>query len=233
MPQTHYSAENPESKASKAHRTEQPRSRQGGRQHGEHADESRPDNSYGKQHWRAATALSVPVIAMRGVAQLYDMQSSVARMVLQTQADAACAIGLPDYSGLFRTVDGRTKRIFSTSTDQFLQLAEQIKETISEVQQHISSMLEVSFVNAAENWQRGLNELGSQAEEGLEQLKETARQQAQEAMEATDFIGRETREAMREGSEETGQSLRQSFEQGRGAAHGNGETSSAPKRRAA
>jgi gas vesicle protein len=155
------------------------------------------------------------MIAMRGVGQLYDMQVAAARIMLQTQASAACAFGFPDFSGLFRVADDRARRVFSSGTEQMLHLAEQANEATSEVQRQLGRMLEFHAVTAAENWQHGLEELGVQAEESLEELKELARQQVEETMRAAQAISEETRETMREGGEQFRQTIRQGSEQGR------------------
>lgn len=170
-----------------------------------------------------AGAMSVPMIAMRGVGQFYDMQLAATRMLLQTQASAARAFGLPDFSGLFRIDDERAKRVFSSGTEQLLHLARQANETTSEVQRHMGRMMEYHAVNAAENWQRGLEELGAQAEESLEQLKELTRQQAEEAMQVAQDLGKETQRTIREGGEEFRQTMRQGAENTRQFSEEQGE----------
>lgn len=146
-------------------------------------------------------SMSIPGIAFRGIGRLCDMQMAATRLMLQTQASAACALGMPDYSGLFRIADDRAKRVFSSGAEQLLQLAERTNETTSEIQREMGRLLEVQTVNEAENWQRGLEELGAQAEESLEEFKEMARQQAEEALRIAEQFSQESREAMRQGGE--------------------------------
>lgn len=187
---------------------------QGGRQQGMQG-RSNGGQQRSQQGQGRTASLSVPMIAMRGVGQLYDMQVAAARIMLQTQASAACAFGWPDFSGLFKIADDRAKRVFSAGTEQILHLAEQANQATSEVQRQVGRMLEFHTVNAAENWQHGLEELGAQAEESLEELKELARQQAEEAMRAAQAMGEQARESMREGGEQFRQTLHQGAEQGR------------------
>jgi len=165
----------------------------------------------GQEQQRNVTAFNLSAIAMRGFSQLYDMQAAAARLMLQTHARAATAFGLPDYSDLFRIADDRARRVFSSSTEQFLQTAEQANQTLQEVQKEMGRMVEFQTVNAAENFQQGLQELEAQAEENLTQLREFARQQAEQAMLATENLSETARESIREGGEQ----IRQSMEQGR------------------
>lgn len=156
------------------------------------------------------SAINLSAIAMRGFGQLYDMQAAAARMMMQTQARAACAFGLPDYSDLFRFADDRAKHVFSASTEHLIHTAEQATETISEVQRQVGRLVEYQTVTAAENWQHGLQELEAQAEENLSQLKELARQQADQALLAVETLGEAARESLREGREQIGYGIAQS-----------------------
>lgn len=102
------------------------------------------------------STMSIPGIAFRGFGRLYDMQIAATRLMLQTQASAASALGFPDCSGLFRIGDDRARRVFSTGAEELLHLAERTNETTSEIQREVGRLLEVQAVNEAENWQRGL-----------------------------------------------------------------------------
>lgn len=209
--QLHRTAENPSERQSA--QMEGGRQREQGGREGGSQWAGRSDG--GQQHTTAS--FSVPVIALRGFGQFYDMQLAATRMFMQTQATAARAFGWPDFSGLFQIGDERVKRVFSSGTEQLVHLAEQANETTSEMQRHMGRMLEFHAANAAENWQRGLEELGHQAEEGLEQLKELARQQSEEAMRAAEAISQETRQSIKQGGEEMRQTMAQAGEQGRQA----------------
>ncbi len=118
------------------------------------------------------TPVHVAALALRGVGQVYDMNLAATRVLLQTQARAASAFGFPDWSGLFDSVDDRARNVFSTSA-----------ATVAETLQH------------------GLEELGTQASEGLNQLVETARQQAEEAERVTAALGEELRETVQQTEE--------------------------------
>jgi len=138
-------------------------------------------------------------IALRGFSQLYDMQLAAARLLLQSQARAATAFGLPDYSSAFRVADDRVKRVFSESADQLLETAEHANQTLTEVQRQVGRLVERQTVDLADNWQRGVEEFSEQAEQGLDQLSETTRRQVDEAEGAAQALSDETRRATEQG----------------------------------
>src|SRR5437868_3487317 len=70
--------------------------------------QSQNRDSQGRQSQAHLTSL-----ALRSIGQVYDMNLSAARVLLQTQARAASALGLPDWSGLFNSVDVRARHVFS------------------------------------------------------------------------------------------------------------------------
>lgn len=232
--QSHRTTVNPqERQSSQGLRSEGARQQQQGGGQQSAGQQQQEGRSNGGQRQSHMAALSVPMVAMRGVGQLYDMQMAATRIMLQTQASAASAFGWPDFSGLFRIADDRAKRVFSAGTEQILHLAEQANEATSEVQRQLGRVLEFHAVNAAENWQHGLEELGTQAEESLEELKEIARQQAEETMRAAQALSEEARETMREGGEQFRQVIRQGAEETRQAAAQEGEAGREQMERAA
>ena len=151
-------------------------------------------------------------MALRGFGQLYDMQVAATRVLLQTQARAAAAFGWPVASELYGNGDERARRLFSTGADQLLQGAQRASEAAAELQRQVGRVIEKQAATAADNWQRGLEELGAQANEGLTQLVETARQQAEAAERATAALGEAASETMRRGSEQLRDSTHEGFE---------------------
>lgn len=178
-------------------------------------EQQSPRQSRSGGQGRSPSTINIAAIALRGLSEAYDMQVAATRLALQTQARAAVAFGWPDFSDLFRVGDDRAKRAFASGTEQLLHCAEQAKETMSEVQRHIGKLIEYNAINAAENWQQGLEEFGVQAEESLDQMKELARQQVEEAMRAAESFGEATREAVREGGEQFRETVRHGAERGR------------------
>jgi ElaB/YqjD/DUF883 family membrane-anchored ribosome-binding protein len=152
----------------------------------------------------AGTAASRPhpvhltAIALRSAGQLYDLNVSAARVWMQTQARAAAVFGLPDWSPLFDAADERTRNVFSTGADQLLSTAQRANDVAFELQRQVGRVLETQTAQAAETWQRGLEELGSQATESLTQLADAARQSAEEAEREVQAAGQGLRESLRE-----------------------------------
>ena len=181
--------------------------------------QTNPSNEGSQRRYQpAASTVNFAAIATRGIGQLYDMQIAAARMLLQTQARTAATFGLPDFSDLFRVADDRAKRVFSSSTEHLLNATQQASETIAEVQHHVGRLVECQAVNVSETWQHELDEFSSQAEEGLTQLKEIARQQAEEAVRVAQTLSENAQQSMREGGEEMRESLQQGRKEGKRAA---------------
>jgi ElaB/YqjD/DUF883 family membrane-anchored ribosome-binding protein len=152
-------------------------------------------------------------IALRSAGQLYDMNVSATRLLLQTQARAAAAFGLPDWSPLFDNADERVRHVFSTGAEQVLNTAQRTNEAVSELQRHVGRVIETQASQAAESWQRGLEELGNRANDSLSQLCETARKTAEEAQRNVQQLGEQFRDNVKRTSDE----LRSQQQQGSNA----------------
>jgi hypothetical protein len=146
-------------------------------------------------------------LALRSIGQVYDMNLSAARVLLQTQARAASALGLPDWSGLFNTVDDRARHVFSTSAEQMVNTAQRASEAAAELQREVGRVVETQTASVAETIKQGLEELGSQTSEGLQQMVQTARQQAEEAQRVASSVGDELRGTMQQGGEQARQEM--------------------------
>ncbi|MEW6703877.1 MAG: hypothetical protein AB1430_03390 [Pseudomonadota bacterium] len=133
-------------------------------------------------------------MALRSAGHFYDLHASAARVLLQTQARAAAAFGLPDWSPLFDTADERARRVFATGAEQWLNTAQRANEAVSELQRQMGRVLETQTTQAAESWQRGIEELGSRANEGLGQLCETVRKTAEDAQRGAQAFGEPLRD---------------------------------------
>ena len=120
-------------------------------------------------------------MAQRSAGQLSDLNVSAARLLLQTQARAASAFGLPDWSPLFDSADERVRHAFSAGAEQVLDTAQRTNEVVSELHRQVGRVIETQASQAAQSWQRGLEELGSHTSESLNQLCETARKTAEDA----------------------------------------------------
>lgn len=138
--------------------------------------------------------------ALRSAGQIYDINLSVARTLLRTQARAAAAFGLPDWSPLLDGADERARQVFSTGTEQMLSTAQRANDAARELQQQMGRVFETQSARAAETWQRGLEELGQQTSDGFRQLCEAARETAEQAQRSVDELARQGEQAMRNGT---------------------------------
>jgi predicted metalloendopeptidase len=165
-------------------------------------------------------------LALRSFGQVCDMQLSAARTLMQTQARAASALGLPDWSGLFNQMDERTRTVFSAGTEQLLQTAQRANEAASQLQREVGRMVETQAQTVAETFQQGIEQLGSQTSDSLNQWVETTRQQAQQAERVASSIGQEVRDSMQQASRQGASelqraqdALREAGERGASATH--------------
>jgi len=162
-----------------------------------------------------AQAASQPVhltaFALRSAGHLYDLNVSTARVLLQTQARAAAAFGLPDWSPLFDAADERVRHVFATGAEHVLNTARRTNEAVSELQRQVGRVIETQATQAADSWQRGLEELGSQADQGLNQLLETARKTADDAQRGAEALGQQFRDNVRRAGEDTRSAQQQAY----------------------
>jgi dsDNA-specific endonuclease/ATPase MutS2 len=121
------------------------------------------------------------------------MQMTAARVLLQTQARAAAAFGWPDCSNLFDNADERARHVFATGAEKVLETAQRANEAVTELQRQVGRVVETQASAATEQWQRGIEELGSQTQQGIVQLCEAARQTAEEATQSLSEAANETR----------------------------------------
>lgn len=162
-------------------------------------------------------------VALRGVGQVCDLQMTAARMLLRSQARAMAAFGWPDVTGLFNSADERTRNLYATAAEQMVRAAQRAGEAATELQREVSRLVDTQAAMAVENWQRGLEEIGTQAEQGLNELCETTRRTAEEAAEATRTTAEATRETLREGGTAVRHAVRESADATRAAMRESGD----------
>jgi hypothetical protein len=125
--------------------------------------------------------IHLTAFTLKSIGQVYDLNLSAARVILQTQARAASAMGWPDWSGLFENADERARHVFSIGVEQLVNTAQRVNQAVVELQHDVGRVVDTQAATVAQTLQNGLEELGTQASEGLAQLTQTARQQAEEA----------------------------------------------------
>lgn len=160
---------------------------------------------------RQAT-VNIAVSTLRSLGQFLDMQAATTRIMWQTQARAAAAFGVPDYSRLFQVNDERGQRLFSAATENLSQMLQQADGPLTEVPSQIGRMLEQRTINMTERWKYGLEEMQQQATESMKEIKELSLQQAEEMTRTTESLTEATRTTLREGGEQFRESVRQGRE---------------------
>src|SRR2546423_11355450 len=123
-------------------------------------------------------------IALRGTTVLWNIQFDAIRTLWEMQARNAAAFGIPDYSGVLRSADGSMKGLLATSTDQILSSVHLAGDTINEMQQQFSQLIQQRSQELSEEMRRRIEELSERSRQGLEQVQNMARQGAQEAQRA-------------------------------------------------
>ena len=149
-------------------------------QHGQQDNENWQQGNQNNEQ-AGESAINMADIAFRGTAVLLSIQLDAVRSVFEMQARSAAAFGAPDYSGLFRSSDGGTKRLLAMGTHQFLSSARQANETISEMQRQFGRLIERRSQELSEEMRQSIEELSQRAREGLEQVKQMAEEGADEA----------------------------------------------------
>ena len=113
-------------------------------------------------------------------------------------------MGLPDWSGWFEAADDRARRVFSASAEQLVNTTQRATEAATELQREVSRVMDIQTSTVAQTLQYGLQELGEQTSEGLNQLVETAREQAEEAERTASEMGEQMRQGLRDITERLG-----------------------------
>ncbi|RYY90107.1 MAG: hypothetical protein EOO15_03880 [Chitinophagaceae bacterium] len=120
-------------------------------------------------------------LALRSAEQLYDMNVSATRALLQTQVGTAKALGLPDWSSLFDMATNQTRQAWSAGSEQVLTAAQRTTEVATELQRSASQILEAQTAQtaqAAETLKQNMQELTSQAAQALNAQTSQAQQEA-------------------------------------------------------
>lgn len=126
-------------------------------------------------------AINLVEIAMRGAANLLDIQMAATRQMMQWQARTATMIGAPDCSHLFSTPDGAAQRVFRDSAEQMLNLVRQSTDTLNEINRSLGDAIQQQTVRISEDAKKSVQELSKQAEQGMQEFRQTAERQLEEA----------------------------------------------------
>lgn len=161
--------------------------------------------------------------ALRGAGQMFDMQLSAMRTLMQTQARAAAAFGFPDCSAIFKNDGEQPQReVIAKSTEAIASVAQTASDTFAEVQRRVAGIVESQTQVAAQSWQQGIEQLSTETDESLKTMRETFKQQSEELERATQAAAEEARQGgermrqqMHEGAQKGKETLAQLGEAGR------------------
>lgn len=155
--------------------------------------------------------------ALRSAEQVYDAHVSAARTLWQTQARAAAALGLPDWSSVLECTDERTRQVVSIATEQWLATAQQAHQAWADLSEQLVRTLEHQTAEAAETWQRGLQQWSSTARDGVNQWRDATRQATDAAQRQGDQAAAQWRDANQRAAQEAQERWHQGAEAARSA----------------
>jgi hypothetical protein len=123
-------------------------------------------------------------IFLQGAVRLVDIQTTAARVLLQTQGRSAAMFGAPDWTQTVSRQGEQLKQLISTGAEETLKIMRQANETVSEMQQQFGQILEQQTSKVTDEMRTGVEEVSRRTEEGLEQMRQTTHQAAAEAQRA-------------------------------------------------
>jgi hypothetical protein len=138
-------------------------------------------------------ATSLAQTAIRNAAALMDMQIGITRELITAQARNAKAYGAPDYSELFNVTAEHQRRLVKATTDQMLDTAGRVVETMNNLQRQFAGVVEQQSRKLTEEMVRDIGRLGEGTEQAMRKAGDQLSGSAQE-------IERASNEARRTGS---------------------------------
>jgi|RhiMethySRZTD1v2_1073278.scaffolds.fasta_scaffold1548325_1 ABC-type transporter Mla subunit MlaD len=117
-------------------------------------------------------------IFFQGAIRIVDIQTTAARVLLQTQGRSAAMFGAPDWTPAVTRQGERFSQLLSIGAEETLRIMRQANETVSEVQQQVGQLIQQRTAQVADEVRNGVEEVGRRTEEGLEQLRHTSQQAA-------------------------------------------------------
>lgn len=137
--------------------------------------------SRGTQGKAQQANINLADIFVQGAMRIVDMQTSAARVLLQTQGRSARLFGAPDWSQPLNGSTEQFSQLLSTGTEQALNIMRHTSETISEVQQQFGQLMQQQTAQLTQDMRHGLEEVSRRAEDSLEELRHTTERATKEA----------------------------------------------------
>ena len=126
-------------------------------------------------------------MAIRGASQMYGLQMSAIRAMSETHARTAAAFGFPDWTEWFRngSEEGIREAVNGTA-EQVLSTSRRTAEAVSRLGENVNELLRVQTGAATQQWQKVIEQFGTQAAESLERFREVTESQSQRLMQETE-----------------------------------------------
>ena len=119
-------------------------------------------------------------IFFQGAIRMVDIQTTAARVLLQTQGRSAAMFGAPDWTPAVTRQGERFTQLLEVGAEETLKIMRQANETVSEMQQQVGQLIQQRTAQVADEVRNGVEEVTRRTEEGLEQLRHTTQQAAQQ-----------------------------------------------------
>jgi len=123
-------------------------------------------------------------IFFQGAIRIVDIQTTAARVLLQTQGRSAAMFGAPDWTPTVTRQGEQLTQLLSVGAEETLKIMRQANETVSEMQQQVGQLIQQQTAQVTDEVRNGVEEVGRRTEEGLEQLRHTTQQAAAGAQRA-------------------------------------------------
>jgi hypothetical protein len=120
-------------------------------------------------------------IFFQGAIRIVDIQTTAARVLLQTQGRSAAMFGAPDWTPTVARQGERFTQLLSVGAEETLKIMRQANETVSEMQQQVGQLLQQQTAQVTDEVRNGVEEVSRRTEEGLEQLRHTTQLATAEA----------------------------------------------------
>ena len=135
------------------------------------------------------SAVNLADIFVQGTMRIVDMQTSAARVFLQTQSRSARMFGVPDWSHSLNGPSAQVSQLFTTGAEQAMNLIRHTNETISELNEQFGQLVQRQTAQIVDEMRNGMEEVSRKAEESLDQMRQTTNAATRETQRATREIG--------------------------------------------
>lgn len=176
-------------------------------------------------------------MALRNAAQLYDLQMNALRAWSETQARATGSLGIPSWFDWFRNgSEEGLRQAMRDAADQVLETSRRTAEAVVQLQGQLRELMTAQGGAATQQWQKVIEQFGSQVTQSLEGVRQIAEEQSQRVVEETEARVEAIAMAMQEGTagaaapEDAGRDADRARAGGAAMQHANGSRSRAASR---